>query len=174
LELTLKGPTLKAAISGLQINMAFKDFIQGGFQRALYYTVRLKIISPEGNITYIPVSGSDIPDGFANKGIINIANKRLPAVSQELDRIANLLGKISYSLRRAIKDQGLRFTTLTTLKSIERREIKRIQKLTDPNAITRAESGIEKLWVINRTPVESLRQITRNWQVILYIKFELY
>lgn len=174
LEIKLEGKTIKETLQGLHVNMKFKDFIVDGFQRALYYTARLRIISPQGEVIEVPVNGSDIPDGFAGKGIINIAGKRKPAMSNPIDRVANMTTKIAYSLRRSIKDQGLRFTSLTQLQVIENKTLREIKKITDKSAIDRAKNGIDKLWTINRTPVTELRQITKKWRVILFIKFELY
>jgi hypothetical protein len=179
-KIVLQGKTIKEALQGLHVDMTFNEFIRGGFSRTLYYSVLVTIQDPFGNIYKIPASDSDVPDGFDAKRFSYFPKGDgtfEKMVSAPVDRITRLQNKMSYSIRRALKDKGLTFTSPATLEKIENKEVKRITKMEKQGApqdkIDRAKQGLDSLFRIGQIPVRSLKTITKNWKVTLYVKFEL-
>lgn len=172
LEIILKGDTIKDALAGLHVNLSMTDFVRPDM--FLYYTARIKITDPEGKVLEIPVNGSYISKGFDSKGYLFIDNKIKAAMTNKVEVVANLTSNIAHSIRIALKEQGLRFTSLVKLQQIEKKEIRRIKTLDDYEDVATAEYALDSLFTIHRTPVKNLKQITKKWQVKLYIVFELY
>ena len=182
-ELNLVGPTIKRALSHLQVNMSMKDFVVGNFQRILYFTCLVRIVTPKGEVIKIPVNDSYIPQGFSRKSNIltnygTPQQKLEPAMQQPVEKISNIIDKMAYSIRRAILQTGYSFTSMVTLNKFVRQEEKIIKKLVredyPEDFIERKRNGVDALTFVKGVPVSQRTFLTKNYEVKLYVRFELY
>lgn len=186
--MSLKGPTIKSALRYLQIAVKTADIFKQALKRGLYYNVFIKIKEPGKPVVNIPAFGSYGPeqdiysyDGFKDVekfvSYMLIDGKRRPVLTQQLQTLANMYSKIAYSIRRALKDVGYRFTTLATLDKIEAFEKKQIKILkkqkADPDKIERAEQALHAIKWMGMTHASTLNQITPKTEVTLYINFTI-
>lgn len=195
IAIQLKGPTIKSALQQLQLNATLKQIKNA--EDGLYYSVVIVIKDPSGKITRIPISDSWFPkpkgktrnnkpiEGFLPDSATYMkipGFTRYPAMRQKLGTVSNLHSKIAWSIRRALMSQGYQFTSLVNLNKIEERAVKfelpLLQKSDnwDSDKEERFYHGIDALYKYSPYGYyKNLpKKITRNWEVILYIKFELY
>lgn len=195
LAIRVKGPTIKYALQQLQLDATLEDIKKAN--TGLYYSIVITIKNPQGEITRIPISDSWFPmkngedelrkpiEGFLDNQVsyMNIPGfKSYPAMKQRLSTVSNLHSKIAFSVRRALMTQGYRFTSMATLKQIENRALTQELPLLEKSPSFTEEkrerfmSGIDSLYKFGAYGrYKNLpKQITKNWEVILYIRFELY
>jgi hypothetical protein len=195
IAISVKGDTIKSALMQLQVNTTLKDLKKA--QDGLFYSVVITIKKPNGELIRIPVSDSWFPqkgkrgkdtkpvDGFMydRASFMEIPDfRRHPALTQRLNTVSNLHSKMATSIRRALKDSGYRYTTLLNLKKIEDRAIKHelpeLQKSADFDE-EREEAfwkSLDRLYKYSSFSYykDLPKQITKRWEVTLYVRFELY
>jgi len=176
-EITLQGPTIKAAMQKLQLDKRLSDLAdkKTGRRFGVYYSIIMKIVSPSGDETIVPVNGSesDLPTYMK----VPEVKERLETPRHKLSVLANMHSKISTRVRQALADRGLKFTRDVKLKSLGKSMDKQITKMERQGADL---SKIEKMgYAADRlqrpttyTRSKDLKQITKNWSVTLYIRFE--
>lgn len=179
-KIHLQGRTIKEALLNLQLDVNLKQLKKTALRRGLFYTVMMKIITPDGEVIKIPVNGSWKYDGFSQKefSYLNVDGKRQRAVTQKIDRVSNLISRMSTSIRKALKDVGYRFTSLAELKKIEKRaqvDINRMKKRgATEEQISKKEQAFENISRVGSfTYASDLKQLDKNYQVFAYIKFEM-
>jgi len=195
IAISVKGPTIKFALEQLQLNAQIKDIKNAN--SGLYFSIVISIKNPQGEITRIPISDSWFPrprgksennspiDGFLNDTVSYMpipGYKRYPAMKQKLQTVSNLHSKIAFSVRRALMTHGYKFTTMATLKQIETRALKQELPLLEQSPSFTEEkrerfmNGLDGLFKFGaygeykKLP----KQITKKWEVTLFIRFELY
>lgn len=162
IDLVLKGKTIKQALNGLQVNLDIANMLKQG--QGLYYSVIIKVIAPNGEVSTIPVNASHRVDGFdkfpgdhsymilPGESKRSIAMRNAIHTQDDKGLIADLQSKMSTSIRYALKSGGFRFTSLRVLKQYAK--------------------GGKNVYYINGTHVKELKQITKYYTVHMYVRFE--
>lgn len=186
MQFRLKGNTIKQALSGLEVDVNFKQLAQA--KRGLYYNILIQVVHPDKTVTWIPSNASWIPidepiDGFADDRFANfkIDGKNYHAMTKEVGKIADLKTDMSRSIRLALKDKGIRYTSPAVLNQIAQREEVRIAHMenavdADKNAVVieGAKKSLAGLFDLNGTNPRDLNtQITGKYRVYLYVQFEV-